>query len=105
MGAVRHPHRGVLTTTNHFQSPAMQELKGTLSPPSPLFRARPYHFTEAYSQARNQRLQHLARTGRWAAGSPKDSRRPAVANAGTVVVPSLLPPTGSCGWPRARPPR
>ena len=34
-GAVRHPHRGLLTTTNHYQSPAMQGLKGRFPPRPP----------------------------------------------------------------------
>lgn len=37
-GAVRRPHRGMLTVTNHYQTPAMRPLKGRF-PPAPLFRA------------------------------------------------------------------
>ena len=34
-GAVRHPESGLLTTTNHYQSPAMQGLKGRFPPRPP----------------------------------------------------------------------
>jgi hypothetical protein len=57
---VRHPRGGVLTVTNHFQSPAMQSLKGRFPPPPPYSVLSAAHFSEAYSQARNQRLQQLA---------------------------------------------
>ncbi len=35
-GAVRRPDRGLLTTTNHYQSPAMQGLKGRFPPAPPI---------------------------------------------------------------------
>ena len=38
-GAVRRPENGLLTATNHYQSPAMQGLKGRFPAPAPLFRA------------------------------------------------------------------
>jgi hypothetical protein len=60
-GATRRPHRGVLTATNHFQSPSMQGLKGRFPPPPPYSVLSAHHFSEGYSQSRNQRLQHLAR--------------------------------------------
>ncbi|MHB9075425.1 MAG: C45 family autoproteolytic acyltransferase/hydrolase [Desulfobaccales bacterium] len=85
-GVVRHPHHGVLTTTNHFQSPAMQELKGRFPPPPPYSALSAYHFSEAYSQARNERLQHLARDRQVGQldiqGILTDAQ---VANAGTAV--------------------
>jgi hypothetical protein len=85
-GAVRHPHHGLLTVTNHFQSPTMQGRKGRfpLRPPHSVL--SPYHFSEAYSQARNQRLQQLARQRPL---GPEDLQRiladPDIANAGTAI--------------------
>jgi hypothetical protein len=85
-GAVRHPFHGLITTTNHYQSPAMQKLKGRFPPRPPYSALSPYHFTEAYSQARNHRLQELASGRRL---GPVDVQKiladPAIANAGTVV--------------------
>jgi hypothetical protein len=85
-GAVRRPQHGLLTVTNHFQSQAMQGRKGRfpLRPPHSVL--SPYHFSEAYSQARNQRLQDLARDRPL---EPEDLQRiladPDIANAGTAV--------------------
>jgi hypothetical protein len=85
-GAVRHPDRGLLTVTNHYQSPAMQGLKGRFPPRPPYSVLSPYHFTEAYSQARNHRLQESASDRRL---GPMDLQKiladPAIANAGTAV--------------------
>ena len=85
-GAVRRPERGLLTTTNHFQSPAMQGLKGRFPPRPPYSVLSAYHFTEAYSQARNNRLQELASARPL---GPMDLQKiladPAIANAGTAV--------------------
>jgi hypothetical protein len=85
-GAVRRPDRGLLTTTNHFQSPAMQKLKGRFPPRPPYSVLSSYHFTEAYSQARNQRLQALASDPPL---GPLDLQKiladPHIANAGTAV--------------------
>ena len=85
-GAVRHPDRGLLTTTNHYQSPAMQGLKGRFPPRPPYSVLSSYQFTEAYSQARNHRLQELASDRRL---GPTDLQKiladPAIANAGTAV--------------------
>ncbi len=85
-GAVRRPQRGLLTTTNHYQSPAMQGLKGRFPPRPPYSVLSAYHFTEAYSQARNHRLQELASDRRL---GPLDLQKiladPAIANAGTAV--------------------
>lgn len=58
--AVRRPVAGLLTVTNHFQSPEMAEVKGRFRRRPPFAVLEPYHFTEAYSQARNTRLQELA---------------------------------------------
>ena len=85
-GAVRHPKKGLLTTTNHYQSPAMQPLKGRFPPRPPYSVLAAYQFTEAYSQARNQRLQELASDH---CLGPADLQQiladPAIANAGTAV--------------------
>ncbi len=85
-GAVRRPRRGLLTTTNHYQSPAMQGLKGRFPPRPPYSVLSAYHFTEAYSQARNNRLQELASDR---CLGPTDLQRiladPGIANAGTAV--------------------
>jgi hypothetical protein len=85
-GAVRRPENGLLTTTNHYQSPAMERLKGRFPPRPPYSVLAAYQFTEAYSQARNQRLQELASGRRL---GPADLQKiladPAVANAGTTV--------------------
>lgn len=85
-GVARHPDDGVLTTTNHFQSPAMQELKGRFPPRPPYSTLSAYHFTEAYSQARNERLQHLARDRQVGQEDlQKILADPNIANAGTAV--------------------
>jgi hypothetical protein len=85
-GVARRPQEGVLTVTNHYQSPAMQGLKGRFPPRPPYSVLSAYHFSEAYSQARNQRLQHLAQ--RRPLG-PEDLQKiladPHIANAGTAV--------------------
>ncbi len=60
-GTVRRPRHGVLTVTNHFQDPAMQELKGRFPSPPPYSVLPAGHFSEDYSQGRDRRLQHLAR--------------------------------------------
>jgi hypothetical protein len=84
--AVRRPQGGLLTTTNHYQSPAMQGLKGRFPPRPPYSVLSADHFTEAYSQSRNQRLQELASDRRL---GPIDLQKiladPAIANAGTSV--------------------
>jgi len=85
-GTVRRPLRGLLTATNHYQSPAMQGLKGRFPPRPPYSVLSSYHFTEAYSLARNHRLQELASDRRL---GPIDLQKiladPAIANAGTAV--------------------
>jgi hypothetical protein len=85
-GAIRYPVRGLITTTNHYQSPAMEALKGRFPPRPPYSVLSSYHFTEAYSQARNHRVQELASGRRL---GPVDLQKiladPAIANAGTVV--------------------
>ena len=97
-GAVRRPQRGLLTTTNHYQSPAMQGLKGRFPPRPPYSVLSAYHFTEAYSQARNSRLQELASDR---CLGPMDLQRiladPAIANAGTAVC-TVFEPAARVLW-------
>ena len=105
--ARRQPRQGLLTASNHYQSPAMQALQGRFPPRkisySPL---APYHFTEAYSQARDRRLQELA-AGRCLA--PQDLQiilaDEAVANAGTVVSVVFAPRQRTIGVARGASPR
>jgi hypothetical protein len=91
-GVRRHPCDGLITATNHFQSPAMRELKGRFPPRPPYATLSSEYFSEAYSQSRNQRLQHLARDRQvgWA-----DLQRiladDQVANAGTAVCAIFSP--------------
>ena len=96
--AVRYPQRGLLTTTNHYQSPAMQALKGRFPPRPPYSTLSAYHFTEAYSQARNLRLQELASDRRL---GPIDLQKiladPAIANAGTAVC-TIFEPADRVLW-------
>jgi hypothetical protein len=85
-GAVRRPDRGLITVTNHYQSPAMQGLKGRFPPRPPYSVLSSYHFTESYSQARNHRLQELASERRLGLMDlQKILADPAIANAGTAV--------------------
>ncbi|MGA9755389.1 MAG: C45 family peptidase [Desulfobaccales bacterium] len=91
-GARRQPHQGLLTVTNHYQSPAMQGLKGRFPPPPPYSVLSSYHFTEAYSQDRDRRLQELASDRRL---GPMDLQKiladPEIANAGTAVCTVFSP--------------
>jgi len=83
--ARRRPQAGLLTATNHYQHPALAVVKGRFPRRPPGSALDPYHFTEAYSQARDRRLQELAR-GRVL--SPPDLQAiladPGIANPGTV---------------------
>ena len=90
--ARRRPRSGLITATNHYQSPAMQALKGRF-PPRPPYSVLPaYHFTEAYSQGRDRRLQELASDRRL---GPIDLQTiladAEVANAGTAVCAIFAP--------------
>jgi hypothetical protein len=91
-GAVRRPHHGLLTVTNHFQDQSMQGLKGRFPHRPPYAVLSTDQFSEAYSQARNQRLQQLARDRLL---GPEDLKRiladPEVANAGTAVSAVVCP--------------
>jgi hypothetical protein len=90
--AVRRAREGLLTATNHYQSLKMQALKGRFPPPPPFSVLSSYHFSEAYSQARDARLQELAAGRRLGAAEVQailaDAR---VANAGTAVCAVFSP--------------
>jgi len=83
--ARRPPVAGLLTVTNHFQSDDMAPEKGHFRRRPPFSVLTPYHFTEAYSEARNARLQELAASRTLA---PADLQTilgdPEIANPGTV---------------------
>ncbi|MCX5890262.1 MAG: C45 family autoproteolytic acyltransferase/hydrolase [Deltaproteobacteria bacterium] len=90
--AWRRPRAGLITATNHYQSPAMQALKGRF-PPRPPYSVLPsYHFTEAYSQGRDRRLQELASDRRLGPSDLQPILADAeVANAGTAVCAIFAP--------------
>ncbi len=82
---VRQPRGGVLTVTNHFQSEEMGPLKGEFRRRPPGAVLSPYHFTEAYSQDRNTRLQELAANRSLGPGDLQAILGdPGIANPGTV---------------------
>ncbi len=90
--ARRHPEAGLITATNHYQAPAMQGLKGRFPPRLPFSVLSAYHFTEAYSQARDRRLQELAGDRRLGAADLQQILADLnVANAGTVVSAVFAP--------------
>lgn len=60
-GAARPPMAGLLTVTNHYQSPTMAPLSGRFPRRPPFSALSSYYFSEAYSRARDSRLQELAR--------------------------------------------
>jgi hypothetical protein len=83
--ARRRPEAGLLTVTNHFQNEDMEPVKGLFRRRPPFTILDPYHFTEAYSEARNERLKELAAARTL---EPADLQTiladPAIANPGTV---------------------
>ena len=91
-GTVRRPLQGLITATNHYQSPAMRPLIGRFPPRPPYSVLSADHFTEAYSRSRNQRLQELAAGRRLA---PDDLQEiladTGVANAGTATCAVFAP--------------
>ncbi len=91
-GARRRPRAGLITATNHYQSLDMQAWKGRFPPRPPYSVLSAYHFTEAYSQGRDRRLQELA-AGRCL--GPLDLQKiladAQVANAGTAVCAIFAP--------------
>ncbi len=60
---VRVPVDGILTATNHYQSPAMQAVKGAPFRRPPLSPLEPFCFSQDYSLLRDRRLQELLRPG------------------------------------------
>ncbi len=60
---VRVPVNGILTATNHYQSPGMQAWKGKAFRRPPLSPLGPYCFSQKYSLERNQRLQTMLSAG------------------------------------------
>ena len=93
-GARRRPRGGLITATNHYQSPAMEPLKGRFPPPPPGSVLSAHHFTEAYSRSRNQRLQELALDRRLAPlDLPEILADAGVANAGTAACVIFAPAT------------
>jgi hypothetical protein len=90
-GAVRRPEEGLLTTTNHYQSAALKPLKGRFPPRPPLSPLSRHHFTEAYSQARDQRLRQLAQRTLGPEELQAILADPQIANPGTVVSAVFAP--------------
>jgi hypothetical protein len=85
-GFLRLPRDGLLTVTNHYQSPAMAPLKGKFPPRPPHSPLPAHYFTEAYSRSRNRRLQELAEGRKL---GPEEIQNiladPQVANPGTAI--------------------
>jgi hypothetical protein len=82
---VRRPSGGVITATNHFQSDAMEPVKGEFRRIPPGAVLAPYYFTEAYSRDRNTRLQELAANRSLGPGDLQAILGdPGIANPGTV---------------------
>jgi hypothetical protein len=92
--ASRNPAAGLITATNHYQSPAMAPLTGRFPAPPPFSVLGAAQFTEAYSRSRDCRLRELAK-GR-VLGPPDLEQILAdsgVANAGTAVCTLFAPAT------------
>jgi len=83
--SLRRPQAGLITVTNHFQNELMAPVKGVFPRRPPGSALSAHHFTDAYSQSRNHRLQELAARRNL---KPADLRAflgdPGVANPGTV---------------------
>ncbi len=60
---VRVPRGGILTATNHYQSPGMQAVKGAPFRRPPLSPLDPFCFSQEYSLLRDRRLQELLTSG------------------------------------------
>jgi len=85
-GFLRLPQEGLITVTNHYQSAAMAPLKGKFPPRPPYSPLSDYHFTEAYSRARNRRLNELAGGRRLGPeGIQNILAAPHIANPGTAI--------------------
>jgi len=91
--AVRYPQAGLLTVTNHYQSPEMLPLKGQFPAPPPFSVLAATQFTEDYSRSRDARLRELA-AARNDLG-PEDLQlllsAEGLANAGTAVCAVFAP--------------
>ncbi|MDI6854186.1 MAG: C45 family autoproteolytic acyltransferase/hydrolase [Deltaproteobacteria bacterium] len=59
-GVVRPPLAGLLTVTNHYQTPAMAPWRGRFPRRPPFSPLSSYYFSEDYSRSRDARLQELA---------------------------------------------
>ncbi|MEJ2671667.1 MAG: C45 family autoproteolytic acyltransferase/hydrolase [Deltaproteobacteria bacterium] len=96
--ARRGPRRGLITATNHYQSPAMAGLKGRFPACPPYSVLSQVYFSEDYSQARNQRLQQLAVERQL---GPEDLQNiladDQIANAGTAVC-AIYDPAARLMW-------
>jgi hypothetical protein len=91
-GVIRYPEGGLLLATNHYQSGPMASLKGRFPPRPPFSPLTSHHFTEAYSQARLDRLRDLAWGARLGPGKIQEILAdPQIANPGTVVSAVLSP--------------
>jgi hypothetical protein len=103
--ARRQPVAGLLTVTNHFQSVDMAPEKGRFRRRPPFTVLTPYHFTEAYSEARNARLQELVATRTL---EPADLQtilgNPDISNPGTVNS-AVFAPAELTMWVAAKGPR
>jgi hypothetical protein len=93
---VRRPRGGLITATNHYQSPRMSPLKGRFPPRPPFSVLSSYHFTEAYSASRDRRLRQLAADRQL---GPLDLQTiladGQIANAGTAVCAIFAPAAGT----------
>jgi hypothetical protein len=91
-GQLRSQQDDVLTVTNHFQNPFMSELKTFFMAKPPGSTLEDELFTEHYSVARNERLQHLCRKGEIDIDEAiAILRDPKISNAGTVQSLLLIP--------------
>ncbi len=94
-GVVRYPRGGLVTATNHYQSAAMESLRGPFPKRLPFSPLTPYHFTEAYSRAREARLEELARGRTLGPGDIQTILADAgIANPGTAVGAVFCPAEG-----------
>ena len=85
-GVIRYPQGGLILATNHYQSGPMAPLKGRFPPRPPFSPLAAHHFTEAYSQARLDRLRKLTRGKRLGPVTLQNILAdPGIANLGTVV--------------------
>ncbi|RLA87905.1 MAG: hypothetical protein DRG58_09560 [Deltaproteobacteria bacterium] len=105
--------QGLIIATNHYQSVGMQSLKGRFPTRPPFSPLSPWHFTEAYSQSRQRRLEELAASGVEISKAQAMLADPQVANPGTVtsiifepqdlnlwLAQSLTPPVATGPWRR-----